>query len=105
MPGDRSRSFATPTASVHARLRDAASLVEIVGCLEPAFHFIVDVVERRDRDAVGDAVALGQAAGVDEASRWLRFGQGEAEVDAGAGRGFDLREHVAPIERDDRLAW
>lgn len=41
------------------------SFVQVVGGLQPSLHFLVDILDTYDRDAVSDAVFLGEAAGVD----------------------------------------
>src|SRR5438105_1864524 len=60
--------------------------IQLIRCVQPVFHFVVNFGHLRDGDAVRDAVFLGVAAGVDETAR--RFGvlEREAEVDARARR-------------------
>src|SRR2546423_11505588 len=67
------------------------------------FHFIVDVFERSNLNAMSDAVLLCKPAGIYQAA--LRFGisQGEAKVDPGTRSRFDLGEDVIAIKRNYRL--
>ena len=55
---------------------------------------------------MGDAVFLGEAAGVDEALGKFPLidGKTEAEIDAGDGRGLDLGEDVLAVKRDHGFA-
>src|SRR5690242_1156641 len=78
--------------------------VQMVGGLEPVFYRVVDVGARADRDTVGDALALSQAAGVHAPARGWRVPQGEAQVNAGARAGLDLGENVVAVKRNDGLA-
>ena len=78
--------------------------IQLVRFAEPALHFLINMSRRCDGNAVGDAVLLSEAAGVDEAAS--RFGvlESETEIDARVRGGLDLREDVVAIQRDDGLA-
>src|SRR5262249_22160437 len=64
--------------------------IAFIGHAQPALHFAIDVGGRGDGDAVGDAVLLGIAAGLDEAAFAFERAEGEAHIDAGLGGGLEL---------------
>src|SRR5580700_3228621 len=84
-------------------LRSRSGCIGIVSGFQPLLHFAVDVLHRRDGDAVSDAVLLGIAASVDEAALGFSRPQSEAEIDARLRGGLDLREDVMAIERNHGL--
>src|SRR5262245_59721294 len=59
-----------------------SSFVHVVRNFQPVLDFVIDLLDLRDRNAMRDAVLLGEAAGVDQSA--LRFGvfEREAHVDA-----------------------
>jgi len=78
--------------------------VLVVRYLQPSLDLGVDLVERLDADAVRDAVFLLIAAGFDQPALAFARAQREAEIDAGARGGLDLRENVPAIQRHHGLA-
>jgi len=56
---------------------------------EPLLHFGINLRQRRNGNPVGDTDLLGEAAGVDQPPFGRVRSQGEAEIDARRGCGFD----------------
>src|SRR3954465_7250745 len=80
------------------------SRVHVVGHPQPPPDLVVDLRQAGDRDAVGDAVLFGEAAGVDQAAGGGGVLEGEAEVDARRRGRLDLGEDVIAVERHDGRA-
>src|SRR6266508_5315913 len=72
-------------------------LVSIVGDLQPMFHFVVNLLDRGDGNAMCDAILFCEAAGVYQPSFRLHISQSEAEINSRLGSGFDLRKHMLAI--------
>src|SRR5258707_946749 len=70
--------------------------IHLVRHLEPALARVVDVGNARRGDGVGDAVLLGNPAGVDQTPGRFGIAQGKAEIEARPRRWLDLREDVLP---------
>src|SRR6266550_1109167 len=78
--------------------------VEIIGDFQPVFHFVVNVLKRSDRDAMGDAVLFCEAAGVYQLPFRFHVSQSETYVNSGLRGGFDLSEDMVAIQGNDGLA-
>ena len=71
--------------------------VQLIRRLQPVIDVGVDVRERRNRDAVGDAVALGEAAGVEQPAGCFRGRPTELKESLGAYReGRNTLEEAFP---------
>src|SRR6185369_7184697 len=68
--------------------------VALVGDGQPMFHFVVDIVDRGDRNALGNPILFSKATSVDQPSGWFHISQRKAKINAGLGCWFDLRKDV-----------
>ena len=78
--------------------------VTVICHFQPVFHFIVDVLGGLEGNAMCDAVLFCEAASVNQPAFRFHISQRETDVDTLVRGGFDLREDVIAIKRNDGLA-
>lgn len=72
-----------------------------MGFFQPVDNFLINLFDRCNRYAVGDAVSLLQAAGVNQPAGGFRITKRKAQIDACLRCRPDLSEDMIAIERHD----
>src|SRR6266550_4467438 len=72
--------------------------------LEPVFHLVVNVFYRRERNTMSDAIFLGKASGIYQASLGFGIAQSESQIYPGLCCRLNLSEDVVSIKRHNGLA-
>src|SRR5258705_13892693 len=78
--------------------------VAVVGDFQPTHHFVVDIADCLEWNAVRDSIFFREAAGVNQPAFGFHVSQRKTYVDSLRRGGLDLREHVIAIQGNNGLA-
>src|ERR1700680_3953930 len=99
--GEKSRAARVPQPSPRPFFLPLGLRIEVVRSPEPALHVVVNIHERADGDAVGNAVAFGEPARVDQSPGGFRPPERETQINPRQRGWLNLSKDVLAIQRHE----